>query len=96
MGPPQHRGIGIYGVLLLISNWWRRGRDELSHNNPIFVAERDWGAMPVGVGSGRYEGDRYVSVSVIATPGGPSATQPWERVPEGLSWALSSVLEVEH
>ena len=27
------------------------GRDELSHNNPIFVAERDWGAMPVGGGA---------------------------------------------
>ena len=27
----------------------RRGRVRLSHNNPIFVAERDWGEMPEAV-----------------------------------------------
>ena len=30
---------------------WRWGRLIFSHNNPFFVAEREWGAMPVGGGA---------------------------------------------
>ncbi len=41
------------------------GKHELSHNNPIFIAERDWGAMPVGGGwGGCYQGDRDIANSL--------------------------------
>ncbi len=67
----------------------RPSRLKLPHNNPVFVAEREWGAMPVGVRTGCHEGDQNILTWVIATQA--RCRTRGSRVRQHSGWAIPNL-----